>query len=559
MRQREPEGDDILVQHRDPDLDARAHAHHVHLAQHVGRQTDLEQRLGQTLRQLLEVGHAGRVVLVVVTPGGQEPVPGDRAHQVPFVVFAQVVREPGNEERPIARSDLGELHRLRDLTTPVSGPPRERPASQAHRVAQPGGEPHELDQPVGPPEPRVPAERLVAAVARQRADDALIADRPGDPVHRQEAQVGERLIEVAQQIEHRVGAHIPVPEVDRAVGGAAVPGDRDRDRGLVVALGGESHIERRGRPAGGPAVRRDDERAVDAAAEQGGHRHIGDGLPSDGVEQGVFHVRGRLVQPAGVVGPGRHLVETHPVRSGGVDRQRRPLGDGLDIGEPGRRLGHVAQAEKVVARLAVDRRAEPRQGEDRFDLTGEHPLAVVERVEQGLHAEPVAREVQGPPARVINRESENAPQPTGHALAVLLVEVHEHFRVRGAAEPMTPALELAPQISMVVDLAVEDDVDTAVLVGHRLVPCGREVDQRQPAVDELAPVVAVVPLAIRTAVSEQRRHPGGPAGRAAQGDGVEPARDAAHVRSPPWAGDRSPARTRTSATGAAWQSSSRSC
>src|SRR5439155_19245745 len=251
-------------------------------------------------------------------------------------------------------------------------------------------------------------------------------------------------------------------------------------------------------------------------------------------------------------GPGRHLLETDPVRPAGVDRQRRPLGDGLDIGEPGRRLGHVAQAEKVVARLAVDRRAEPRQGEDGFDLTGEHPLAVVERVEQGLHAEPVAREVQRPPTRVINRESENAPQPTGHALAVLLVEVHEHFGVRGAAEPMTPALELAPQISMVVDLAVEDDVDTAVLVGHRLVPCGREVDQRQPAVDELAPVVAVVPLAIRTAVSEQRRHPGGPAGRAAQGDGVEPPRDAAHIRWPRWAGHRYPARTPTSATGAAW-------
>ena len=45
-------------------------------------------------------------------------------------------------------------------------------------------------------------------------------------------------------------------------------------------------------------------------------------------------------------------------------------------------------------------------------------------------------------------------------------------------------LELGPQRGVVVDLAVEDDPDRPVLVGHRLVAGGREVDDRQAAMAE---------------------------------------------------------------------------
>ena len=41
-----------------------------------------------------------------------------------------------------------------------------------------------------------------------------------------------------------------------------------------------------------------------------------------------------------------------------------------------------------------------------------------------------------------------------------------------------------PQLPVVVDLAVEDDRDRAVLVAHRLVRGRREVDDREPAVAE---------------------------------------------------------------------------
>ena len=68
---------------------------------------------------------------------------------------------------------------------------------------------------------------------------------------------------------------------------------------------------------------------------------------------------------------------------------------------------------------------------------------------------------------------------SGEALAVLLVEVDEHLGVAARREAVPGALELVPQLAVVVDLAVLDDGDPAVLVGDRLV-AGREVDDREP-------------------------------------------------------------------------------
>ena len=76
VRQREALGHELLVQHRHTDLDARPHAHHVDFAEHVRRQTHREERLGQASRQLLQVGHAGRLMAVEVAVHGEQPFPG---------------------------------------------------------------------------------------------------------------------------------------------------------------------------------------------------------------------------------------------------------------------------------------------------------------------------------------------------------------------------------------------------------------------------------------------------------------------------------------------------
>jgi hypothetical protein len=65
---------------------------------------------------------------------------------------------------------------------------------------------------------------------------------------------------------------------------------------------------------------------------------------------------------------------------------------------------------------------------------------------------------------------------------------------------------------MVVDLSVEYHLDVAVFVPHRLGAGGREVEQGQPAVYQLASGVEMMAPSVRTPMGEQRIHPGGPLG-----------------------------------------------
>ena len=77
-------------------------------------------------------------------------------------------------------------------------------------------------------------------------------------------------------------------------------------------------------------------------------------------------------------------------------------------------------------------------------------------VVQGLDAQPVAGEEQRLPLSVPDREGEHAAEPLHAPLAVLLIEVHQNLAVRCRREPMSLRLELGSELSVVVDLAVED-------------------------------------------------------------------------------------------------------
>ena len=71
---------------------------------------------------------------------------------------------------------------------------------------------------------------------------------------------------------------------------------------------------------------------------------------------------------------------------------------------------------------------------------------------------------------------------------------------------MAALLELGAQRAVVVDLAVDDRGDAAVLGVERLV-AARDVDDRQPRVGEGDGPDAPERLAIRTAVAERLDHP----------------------------------------------------
>ena len=287
---------------------------------------------------------------------------------------------------------------------------------------------------------------------------------------------------------------------------------------------GEVDVERRRPLARDAAVRGDHERRVDATGQERRYRDVRHRLGGYGLEQ---RARGRLdgfPQSAGGIGAHLDLVVLAQMMPLRADGETTRLGESLDVREAGRRLRDVAEAQKVVAGLAVDRGPESRQREERLHLAREGPLAVVPREEQRLHPEAVSGEEHASLPTVVDREREDPTQAGDHLLAEFLVQVNQHLSVGGTTEAVAAVLQLGREVPVVVDLAVVDDVDAGVLVRHRLMARRREVDQRQAAVDELAVLVGPVPAAIGASMREQSAGPGGPLRVGRQPLGVKPPR-----------------------------------
>ena len=177
---------------------------------------------------------------------------------------------------------------------------------------------------------------------------------------------------------------------------------------------------------------------------------------------------------------------------------------------PGRELADVAEdrvrrrdrveGEERLERVEVDLAAR-----ERTELRRERELAGVVAVVERLDPVAVAREHEPARPGVPDRDGEHAAQAARELRPVLLVEVHEHLRVGMGAERVPLALELAPQLGVVVDLAVLDDDAGAVLVRDRLVAAG-EVDDREPPGGEGDGAVGVLAGAVRASVDERGAH-----------------------------------------------------
>jgi hypothetical protein len=157
---------------------------------------------------------------------------------------------------------------------------------------------------------------------------------------------------------------------------------------------------------------------------------------------------------------------------------------------------HVEQRQVRVDRLGPPVARDGRVLEQRLDLGAEdHALARQLGVVERLDAEAVAREQQTAGLRVPDREGEHPPEPIHAALAPLLVAMDDDLGVGARAEAMAVRDEFGADLGEVVDLAVEDDLDRAVLVAERLV-AGRQVDDAQAAVPEADAGAVVVAAGI---------------------------------------------------------------
>src|SRR3954451_18538103 len=104
-------------------------------------------------------------------------------------------------------------------------------------------------------------------------------------------------------------------------------------------------------------------------------------------------------------------------------------------------------------------------------------MQVIER----LFAETIPGQEQATCSLVVHREGEHAVQSSWKLFPPLLVAVHEHFGVGViTAEDVTALDERATEFGVVVNLAIENHANSAILVPHRLMPAGH-VNDGEPA------------------------------------------------------------------------------
>ena len=135
----------------------------------------------------------------------------------------------------------------------------------------------------------------------------------------------------------------------------------------------------------------------------------------------------------------------------------------------------------------------------RCQLRGEADRAIPLAVEERLLADAVTGQQQLVAAAVPQCEREHPVQLADAVRSELLVEVDDDLGVTVGGEAMAVRPQPAPELTEVVDLAVQHDGHGAILVVDRLV-AGHEVDDPQPLDPEADPLGEVQPPGVRPAV-----------------------------------------------------------
>jgi hypothetical protein len=338
----------------------------------------------------------------------------------------------------------------------------------------------------------VARELLVAALAHLDHDRAAVAHQLRYEVERDADPVGDRLV-LREHQRGQVLAHRLLVDHHLVVVGLEARGDPPRPLELVqVTVVGEPDAERANGPVHQLRHHRHVRRGVDPAGQQhseGNVRH--QTLLDRRVEQllraphGVRAQRfatqlAQLLEVVAAAGQGVPIdLGLH--RAVGLHERAAARGHLEDAAEH-RERGRRRQEREVVvdgARLDVGR--DIRMPEQRLDLRREQEARARPGEVERLDPDTVARQDQAALLRVPDPDREHAVDALEHRGAPLLVAVDDHLGVGVVGlEDVAAGEQLLAQRQVVVDLAVEDDLDAAVLVRHRLVRRRREVDDREP-------------------------------------------------------------------------------
>src|SRR2546430_1451033 len=182
---------------------------------------------------------------------------------------------------------------------------------------------------------------------------------------------------------------------------------------------------------------------------------------------------------------------------------RRDL-PGITEERAGRRHEPIYQI--LVERLGPEIIVQKAAGAGGAKLTREPPGAIGNANIERLYADRISSEPEFIPAQVEGSKRIDAVQPLEQRRTTFLPTMHQHFGVGRSPKPVAHGFQLAPQLEVVVQLAVHHDPEALVLVRHRL-RSALDVYDAQAAMAEAYRVFAgeVKAPAVRTPVRERSR------------------------------------------------------
>ena len=214
----------------------------------------------------------------------------------------------------------------------------------------------------------------------------------------------------------------------------------------------------------------------------------------DGLGMGCFG--------AGVEGPG----------GGGLDVAGGDAGGGAGGGGGGVGEGGVGAdvgdhgAKVVVEGLVVGFAEAGVGGEEGFGFGGEVEGVVEDGVDEGFDAEAVAGEDEFLVGFVPKGEGPHAVEAWEAGLAPLGVGVKDDFGVGAGVEGVTEGGELVAEFEVVVDFAVEGEVEGVGSGVHGLMAAGGKVDDAEAAMGEAEAVLAPDAVIVAATVVEGIDH-----------------------------------------------------
>jgi len=249
----------------------------------------------------------------------------------------------------------------------------------------------------------------------------------------------------------------------------------------------------------------DDRRGVEPARQARPHRHVAAQVKPQRVDEELPH-------GFRCVAAGRVLRFEAPVperaQPRAVEHERMGGRKGREAGEE--RLVRVIEIrllEVVEDRAQIRLRSPRRIGEKRLRLAREDETSPFPAVVEGLDPEPVAGAEEPATVGVPERERPHAVEALDAALTLFPVGGEDHLRVGPAPKAVPFCLELPAELAVVVDLAVVDELEAAIVARERLVAGRRRVDDREPAEAECYAVGGEGAGSVGSAMGERRGHP----------------------------------------------------